>query len=63
MEWITINDESEIPLNKNVIVEDVIGCIGYAYFNDANSSWELETFGRTKPVVFDKIIRYFVIPV
>jgi len=58
MEWIYINDESEIPIDKTVIVEDCNGWMGQAY--QKNGGWWLETFGIME-IRFMKIVRYFIV--
>ena len=61
MEWIYINEDSEIPEDKNVIVEDCNGWIGQAY-KTPNGDWVLETFGQVSwEIAFDKIIKYAVL--
>ncbi len=60
MEWISVTEDSEIPTHKTIIVEDVNGWVGQAYFEDG---WFfLETFGQiVSHIKFDKIIRYIII--
>ena len=62
MDWIKVENGNEIPTDKSIIVEDENGCIGQAFYDNGLEAWLLETFGRTEPVYFDKIERYFVIP-
>lgn len=62
MNWIKIEDESELPRYKTIIVEDENNWMGQAFFNDSIGRWQLETFSQTNPVFFDKIERYFIVP-
>lgn len=58
--WIIIKEDTKIPIDKTIIVEDVNGWIGQAYWN--NYGWVLETFGQIhEEIYFDKIIRYFIL--
>lgn len=61
MEWIIINDDSEVPTDQTIIVEDIHGWIGQAYRN-SNNELVLETFGQiSREIKFDKIVRYLII--
>mgnify|MGYP003418681883 CR=1 FL=1 len=58
--WIIIKEDTKIPIDKTIIVEDVNGWIGQAYWN--NYGWVLETFGQIhEEIYFDKIIRYIIL--
>lgn len=60
MEWIYIADESELPTDKTIIVEDFYGWMGQAYLK--NGKWVLETFGQVSfDIEFERIIKYFVV--
>ena len=60
MNWITVDKDNKIPIDKTIIVEDVNGWTGQAYWN--SYGWVLETFGQSyKEIYFDEIVRYFVI--
>lgn len=60
MEWINVNEGSEIPTDKSIIVEDCNGWTGQAYKTNGGY-WALETFGQGDIVVFDTIVRYMVL--
>lgn len=59
MEWITVSDSNDIPIYKTIIVEDINGWIGQAYYY--KGEWALETFGHGEKIFFDVIIRYIVL--
>jgi hypothetical protein len=58
--WIDIKEDSIIPIDKTIIVEDINGWVGQAYWD--NYGWVLETFGQTNTeIYFDKIIKYIIL--
>ena len=60
MNWIEVSENIIIPIDKTIIVEDINGWIGHAYWN--NYGWVLETFGQIhKDIYFDKIIKYMIV--
>lgn len=60
MEWITVTENTIIPTDKTIIVEDENGWIGQAYWN--NYDWCLETFNQINNFIyFDKIVRYMIL--
>jgi hypothetical protein len=60
MNWIEVTEDTIIPIDKTIIVEDVHGWMGQAYWN--HYGWVLETFGQIeREIYFDKIVRYFIV--
>ena len=60
MEWIYVADESELPTDKTIIVEDSNGWMGQAYLKDGK--WCLETFAQVSfDIEFDQIVKYFIV--
>jgi len=60
MEWIKVDNQDEIPFDKNIIVKDINGWIGQAYYD--GEAWSLETFGQTiNEIYFDEIVEYLII--
>lgn len=60
MEWVNVKDQSEIPTDKTIIVEDENGWIGQAYFDNGN--FLLEIFTQTSVnIKFDTIVRYLIV--
>ena len=60
MEWIDVSENSEVPTDKNIIVEDSNGWIGQAHFD--GQDFVLETFGQVSfSIEFAKIVRYIII--
>ncbi len=60
MKWIEVTEDTVIPIDKTIIVEDCNGWLGQAYWN--NYGWVLETFAQTNhEIYFDKIVRYMIL--